>query len=145
MKLCETTKNIYAKYSDFLQIYLSPILLLAIRVFIGLVFLKSGLVKFSNVDSSILLFEYEYQVPHISPIFATYSAMIFEILCGGALILGLLSRLAALPLIIMTLVIQFAVFANPEHFYWLFLLATIAIYGGGKLSLDGILCKFCKK
>ena len=58
------------------------------------------------------------------------------------LTLGLFSRLAALPLIGMTLVIQFVLGAsnpdydNTEHFYWLFLLASIVIRGPGIISLD---------
>ena len=57
------------------------------------------------------------------------------------LVLGLASRLAALPLIGMTLVIQFVLAADPaydnvEHFYWLFLLGMIVIRGPGVLSLD---------
>ncbi len=136
--------KVYCSYVSIIEKYLSPILLLSIRIFVGLVFLKSGLVKFSNIDSAILLFEYEYQVPIISPVFATYSAMFFEIFCGIALIIGLLTRLSSLPLIAMTLVIQFLVFENPEHFYWLFLLFTVAIYGAGKISCDAILCKFFK-
>lgn len=151
-KLCHLRtilNNIYQKYSNFAQKYLSSILLLAIRIWIGLVFFKSGLTKFANIDSAILLFEYEYNVGLLSPKIAAILATIAELGCGGAIIIGLLSRISALPLIIMTLVIQFLVFQNIEHFYWLFLLSTLAIYGSGRLSIDGILpliCnKFCKR
>lgn len=143
--VCTFLSNFYQKYVNFLQNYLSSILLLAIRIWIGLVFFKSGLTKFSNIDSAILLFEYEYALPLLSPKFAAISATIFELGCGAALMAGLFTRITALPLIVMTLVIQFLVFENQEHFYWLFLLSTLAIYGGGKLSIDGICCKFCKR
>ncbi len=138
-------KNTYLKYVDFLENYLSAILLLAIRIWIGLVFFKSGLTKFFNIDSAILLFEHEYSLPLISAEFAAISATIFELGCGAALIAGLLTRITTLPLIGMTLVIQLLVFQNQEHFYWLFLLSTLAIYGGGMLSIDGILAKCCKR
>lgn len=145
MKICNLTKAIDAKYSNIAQNYLSCLLLLAIRIFVGLVFLRSGLVKFSNIDSAILLFEYEYQVPLLPPILAAYLAMAAEIICGGALIIGFFSKFMAIPLIIMTLVIQFLVVQNQEHYYWLFLLSTIAIYGAGKISIDHIFCSKCKK
>ncbi|MBU6141049.1 MAG: DoxX family protein [Proteobacteria bacterium] len=138
---CARIKNIYQKYVNFLTKYLASILLLAIRIFVGLVFFKSGLTKFSNVDQAIILFTYEYSVPILPPAFAAISSMFFELACGGALIVGIFTRLAALPLIGMTLVIQIFVFQNPEHFYWLFLLATLAIYGGGIFSAD----KICSK
>ncbi len=137
-------KNTYRKYVNFLENYLSAILLLGIRIWIGLVFFKSGMTKFSNIDSAIMLFEYEYSLPFLSPKFAAISAIIFELGCGTALMAGLLTRITALPLIGMTLVIQLLVFQNQEHFYWLLLLSTLAIYGGGKLSIDGIFAKFCK-
>lgn len=136
-------KKLYSKYIDLMEKFGSPLLLLGIRILIGLVFLKSGLVKFSNVDSAILLFKYEYNVPILSPVFAAYSAMIFEIGCGALLIAGAFTRIAALPLVAMTLVIQFFVFQNPEHFYWLSLLLVLAIYGGGKISLDCLAKKCC--
>ncbi len=145
MKICECVKNVYVKYVDFLQKYMASILLLAIRVWIGLVFLRSGLTKFSNVDQAIFLFEYEYQVPFLSPAFAAISAMSFEIACGAALIAGVFTRIVALPLIAMVLVIQFFVIQSIEHYYWLFLLSTLAVYGAGCFSVDGLACRFCKK
>ncbi len=136
-------KKLYNKYVTLMENCGSSILLLGIRILIGLVFLKSGLVKFSNMDSAILLFKYEYNVPILPPVFAAYSAMIFEIGCSALLIAGTFTRIAALPLVAMTLVIQFFVFQNPEHFYWLSLLLVLAVYGGGKISLDYLAKKCC--
>ena len=143
--ICGLIKNLYRKYVNFLENYLSSILLLAIRVWIGLIFFKSGLTKFSNIEQAITLFEYEYSLPFISPKFAAISAMAFELGCSAAIMAGILTRLTALPLIGMALVIQFFVFQNQEHFYWLFLLSTLVIYGSGTLSVDGFFTKFCRK
>lgn len=132
-------KNIYQKYVNFLENYLSSILLLAVRIWISLIFIKSGLTKFSNLDSAIMLFEYEYSLPFLSPKFAAASSMFFEIASSAALLLGFLTRIATFPLIAITLVIQIMVFQNQEHFYWLFLLSTLAIYGGGLLSIDTLI------
>ena len=138
------TKNFYGKYVTFIEKYASSILLLTIRIFIGLVFFKSGLVKFSNIEQTIILFEYEYEVPFLSPQFAAISSLIVELGCGALIMAGLLTRIIALPLIGLTLVIQLLVFQNPEHFYWLFLLSTLAVFGGGKLSADGLGSLICK-
>ncbi|MFT7098772.1 MAG: putative oxidoreductase [Rickettsiales bacterium] len=142
-------KIINNKSINILEKYIAPLLLLAIRIWIAIIFLKSGLTKTSNIDSTILLFEYEYALPIISPVFAAYSAIIFEIGCSFLLAMGIFSRLSALPLIVMTIVIQTLVFQNPEHFYWFFLLSTIVVFGGGKISTDyfakKLICKFCKK
>ena len=122
-----------------LQSFLAPILLLVSRLWIANVFFKSGRNKLANMDTTIYLFEYEYIVPGVSPVFAAYSSTVFELACPIFLAIGLFSRFATLPLIAITLVIQFLVIQNTEHYYWLFLLATIFIYGSGKLSVDKLL------
>lgn len=138
-------KNLYQSYASFAEKYLSSILLLAIRVWVGLIFYKSGETKFANIESAVMLFTYEYELPFISAQFAAISATIVELGCGALIIVGFWSRITVIPLIVMTLVIQFLVFPNQEHFYWLFLLSTLAIYGGGALSVDGIYKKICKR
>ena len=145
---CEKTQKIYncvKKINDkavfILEKYAAPILLLAIRLWMANIFFKSGLTKIANVDSTISLFEYEYALPLITPAIAAYLSIAFELGCSVLLAVGLASRLAAFPLLIMTLIIQFLVIQNPEHFYWLFLFSTILVFGGGKLSADYILQK----
>lgn len=140
---CEKTKKAISclnklcqKKEEFLLKYFAPILLLSLRILIAMVFLRSGLVKISNMDSTILLFEYEYQVPFLSPVFAAYSSTFFELACSIALIAGLATRLACLPLIAMTLVIQFTILQHEMHFYWLAVLATIFTFGAGMISFD---------
>ncbi len=145
---CEKTQKIYncvKSLSDriitVLEKYAAPILLLVIRLWMANIFFKSGLTKIANIDSTISLFEYEYALPIISPAIAAYLSIAFELGCSILLALGLASRLVVLPLIGMTLVIQFLVFQNPEHFYWLFLFCTIFVFGGSNLSADCLLKK----
>ncbi len=135
----------YQKYVKFINSYVADVFLLAIRILIALVFYKSGLTKIANMDSTVLLFEYEYALPFVPPVLAAYSATFFELTCSVLLMAGLISRIAALPLIVMTLVIQLFVFQNPEHFYWLSLLGVIAIYGAGRISADQVLTKLVLK
>ncbi len=144
-KLIQILSSFCEKKNNFLNKFISPILLLSLRIMIATVFFKSGLTKISNFDSTLLLFEYEYAVPVVRPIFAAYSATLFELTCPILLVLGFATRIATLPLIAMTLVIQFTVFENPEHFYWLTILTTILVYGGGFLSLDNPLKKMFAK
>lgn len=132
------------KKAQFLQKYFSPILLLTFRIMIASIFLDSGLTKIVNFDSTIFLFE-EYKVPFLPPVLAAYLATATELGCSILLIGGLATRFAALSLIIMTLVIQFTVIQNPEHFYWLALLSTIFVYGAGSLSLDKVIKHFLNK
>ncbi|MFK7967562.1 MAG: DoxX family protein [Rickettsiaceae bacterium] len=127
---------LYFKLSNFASNYIFSLLVLFIRIWMARVFWYSGLTKISSFDSTIYLFEYEYKVPVIPPEIAAYLATITELSMPVFLILGLFSRLACLPLIAMTLVIQFTYLELVEHLYWLFLLSTILLYGSGKLSID---------
>ena len=131
------TKNFYSKIVVILEKYVSSILLLAIRLWIGLVFFKSGLKKISNIDQTVILFEHDYNIPILYSKLVAILATATELGCGSFIMIGLLTRLVSIPLIAMTLVIQFFVLQNQEHFYWLFLLSTLFIYGAGKLSVDG--------
>ena len=146
---CEKTQKIYHCVKNFndkavfaLEKYAAPILLLVIRLWIANIFFKSGLTKIANIDSTISLFEYEYALPIISPAIAAYLSIAFELGCSALLAFGLATRLVALPLIGMTLVIQLLVVQNPEHFYWLLLLCTALVFGGGKISADYFLKKY---
>lgn len=145
LKLFSIIENFCEKKNRFLEKYFSPLLLLCLRILVASVFLKSGITKISNFDSTIFLFENEYNLPIISPVFAAYSATFFELTCSLFLIAGLATRLAALPLIIMTLVIQFSVIQNQMHFYWLAILITISTFGAGCISLDSLIKRCVKK
>jgi putative oxidoreductase len=144
-KSCDDLKKAYQIYVGFSAKYVSNFLLLSIRVYIGWIFLNSGLVKLSNIDNTIILFAYEYDLPYISPEIAAHLSIFAEIVFGSAIIVGFVTKLSALPLIIMAVVIQTLVEQNDQHIYWIFLLGTLAIYGGGLISFDGIASKFLYK
>ncbi|PWC40431.1 DoxX family protein [Azospirillum sp. TSO22-1] len=128
----------------------APLLQLAIRLWIAKVFFTSGLTKIQDWDTTVLLFAEEYKVPLLSPDVAAALGTTFELGMPVLLAVGLFSRLAALPLLGMALVIQFVLgAANPaydsvEHVYWMFLLLTIVVHGPGRLSLDGVLRGLCR-
>ena len=125
--------------------FATPVLDLAIRLWMARVFFNSGLVKIRDWESTIYLFQEEYRVPVLPPEVAALIGTTFELGMPIFLTLGLFARAAALPLIGMSLVIQFVLggrspdYDNVEHFYWLFLLAVIVIRGPGLLSVDALL------
>jgi uncharacterized membrane protein YphA (DoxX/SURF4 family) len=94
------------------------------------------MVRFDDFDNTVALFANEYQVPLLPSYFAALSATFFELTCSVLLALGLAARLATLPLIAMTAVIQFTYFQHMEHLYWVTLLVTLLSCGAGKFSLD---------
>ena len=117
------------------------ILQLMFRIAIAVVFFRSGLTKIASWESTVALFREEYQVPLLPPELAAYMAATFELGCSALLAFGLASRLATLPLLGMTLVIQTFVYPEnwSEHLIWLALLLFVLTRGPGAISLDRLL------
>lgn len=126
--------------------YLRSLLLLATRLWVSLQFLKSGWLKLSNWDVTQELFRSEYQVPVLSPSVAALFGTFGELFFPTLLVLGLFTRLGALGLFavnVLAVVSYWHVLGNDgyeaalgQHVLWGFMLAVIAIFGGGAFSLD---------
>jgi putative oxidoreductase len=118
------------------------VLLLVQRLGIAAVFFMSGRTKVDGLltvnESAFELFRYEYALPVIPPEAAAYAATYSEHLFPLLLVLGLFTRLSALALFVMTMVIQIFVYPDawPTHLSWAGLLLPLIAFGGGKLSLD---------
>lgn len=114
---------------------------LVARLGIAGVFWQSGQTKIEGwhvSDSAIYLFENEYRLPLVDPWLAAHMAAFAEHLFPVLLVLGLFSRLAALALLGMTLVIQIFVYpgAWPTHGTWAACLLLLVARGPGRLSID---------
>jgi putative oxidoreductase len=117
---------------------------LASRLALSSVFWRSGQTKvsgFSIREETFFLFREEYKVPLLPPDLAAYLATISEHAFSVLLLVGLASRLSALGLFGMTMVIQLFVFPDgwPEHILWIALQLLIISRGPGALSLDHLI------
>jgi putative oxidoreductase len=119
------------------------ILQLAMRVAIGGVFFNSGLLKINSWQFAVKLFEDEYKVPLLDPVWAARLAAFNELTFPLLLIVGLATRLATLPLLAMVLVIQTLVYPQAwiEHLLWSSVLVLLLTRGPGALSLDHIVAR----
>lgn len=124
------------------ETWLGPLVLLAVRLWLAKVFFNAGLVKISDWDATQYLFATEYLVPVLPPAAAALLATVWELGMPPLLAAGLFTRVAALPLLATTAIIQFVlgasnpVYNNAEHIYWLLLLSVLVVRGPGVLSLD---------
>lgn len=111
---------------------------LAMRIGVGAVFFRAGLLKYSSWEFTVKLFEDEYQVPLLDPAVAARIAMIQELTVPILLFLGLATRVATVPLLGMIAVIQTFVYPNAwtEHLVWASILAFLLTRGPGTLSID---------
>jgi putative oxidoreductase len=114
---------------------------LAMRVAVGSVFFKAGLLKYGSFESTVTLFAQEYQVPVLDPEFAARMAMIQELTLPVLLFLGLGTRLATIPLLGMIAVIQTFVYPSAwtDHLLWASILVFLATRGPGALSVDALI------
>lgn len=117
------------------------LLQLAMRFSIFWVFWRAGTLKLASMDQALVLFREEYKVPMLSPTVALWLATVVEIGAPCLILAGLFTRLATLPLIALTLVIQLFVYWNdyPSHLPWLAILLFILVRGPGPWSLDALL------
>ena len=113
------------------------LLALAGRVAIAAIFFLSGRTKVEGfltlTDSAYELFRTEYKLPLVPPELAAHLAAYAEHLFPLLLVLGLFTRLSALALLGMTLVIQVFVYPDawPTHLSWAALLLYLVGRGGG--------------
>lgn len=127
---------LYRRVTDKLQDYGMSTLLLIMRCWMAHVFFLSGLTKITDWNATLFLFKSEYMVPFLPPEIAAYLSTFNELFCPVLLVIGFATRFATLPMIAMTLVIQFTYEMSMEHLYWAFLLLTILFCGAGKISID---------
>jgi putative oxidoreductase len=102
---------------------------------------KSGYVKIQSWQSTVMLFEYEYDLPILGPATAAYLGTIFELAMPILIGIGLFTRLAVLPLLGMTIIIEISVYPLnwSEHLIWFAMLFFLLIRGPGAISLDRLL------
>ena len=126
--------------------FLAPVADLVVRLWVANVFWKSGLTKIQSIDTTILLFTYEYEVPVLPPEVAAYLATFSELGFAALLAFGLAGRFSALALFILNAV---AVISYPglndagliQHQLWGLLLLVSLTHGPGKLSLDHLIAR----
>ena len=120
---------------------LAPLLDLVIRLWLAQIFWASGLVKLMNWQTALTLAEHEYPVSWLNPVAAAYTGATIELICPVLLALGLATRLAAIPMLILSLVIYFEYLPLNQHIAWAILFGWYVIMGAGPLSLDRLISR----
>jgi putative oxidoreductase len=146
MQLGEMFYRLLIRVSSNLR---SPFLL-AVRLYWGWQFMQTGWGKLMDLGKVVGFFT-DLGIP--APALNAYFVSVLEFGGGLLLILGLGSRLIALPLVVDMLIAYitadrealFSVFSNPDKFTaaapYTFLIASLVvlIFGPGRVSLDALL------
>jgi putative oxidoreductase len=153
--MMETATRAYSLFERALSNLQSP-LLLAVRLYWGWQFFQTGHGKLMHISKVIGYFT-SLGIP--LPAFNAYFVSWLECVGGILLILGLGSRIIALPLTIDMLVAYitadrealFSIFSDPGKFYasdpytFLFASLLVLVFGPGKISIDHAIGYFCRK
>lgn len=126
---------------------------LALRCALAVPFWRSGVNKWDGFlqlnDVAVLLFNSEFKLhlpggpyPFPAPGVAAFAAGSAEILLPILLVLGLATRLGALGLLAMTVVVQLTVPSGwPPHLTWAAMALGIIAWGPGRISLDHLILR----
>jgi putative oxidoreductase len=120
---------------------LQPGALLLARLYLAGIFLRAGLTKLADWDTTLALFSDEYHVPLLDPTVAAWLGAGAELLLPVLLVLGLAGRAAAAGLFVLNAVAvlslaEIAPAAFQQHLFWGSLLAGLLLWGPGRWSLD---------
>lgn len=120
------------------------VIALAARISLAGIFFLSGRTKVDGMltvsENAVALFADEYKLPILSPETAAHLAAYAEHFFPLLLLAGLATRVSALALLGMTLVIQVFVYpaAWPTHLSWAALALYLVARGAGSWSLDRV-------
>lgn len=129
---------------------LRDLVLLAFRLYVAWVFIRSGMAKLADWDNTLFLFREEFHVPLLPPVLGAVAGSAGEVLLPPLLALGLATRFAAAGLFVVN---AMAVLSYPmlwefecpaalqSHFLWGALLLAILACGPGRLALDALLLR----
>jgi putative oxidoreductase len=154
------SNNYFNRGSDIKGLILGTIYdnrAIIIRLTAGLIFLSEGIQKFLFPElTGTARFE---KIGFENPAFWAYFTGMFEIVCGTFVLIGLLTRLATIPLfiIMITALLTTKIPVIAERGFWAMahdsrtdfamtmLLIYLFIYGAGNWSVDSVLNKSTRK
>ena len=129
---------------------LQPLLLLAARLYVSLIFFRAGMLKIADWSNTLVLFRETYKVPVLPPDLAacvgTFGELVFPVL----IVLGLAGRVSAAGLFVVNVMavvsyLDLFGFECPaginSHYYWGSILLALAVFGPGKISLDELILR----
>jgi putative oxidoreductase len=130
--------------------HLQPLLLLAARLYVGLIFFRAGWLKIADWGNTLALFRDTYQVPLLPPELAAYAGTFGELFFPVLLVVGLAGRLGAAGLFAVNVMavasyLELFGFECPAginaHYHWGSLLLALVAFGPGRISIDALVLR----
>ncbi|MBX9725860.1 MAG: DoxX family membrane protein, partial [Rickettsiales bacterium] len=109
------------------------------RITIGQIFLSAAIMKYTDWARGVPLPDESTTLGFINGLTYTYVGVGLEILAAVLLMLGLMTRFAALALLCLAIIAQIAGQASNTQVFWIILFGYWCVNGAGRSSLDYML------
>ena len=112
---------------------------LAIRLSLAKIVFASGALKLTHWQTALYLASHQYPGAWMSPVSAAYVGVSIEALGGVLLAAGFMTRYAAVPMLIWSLVAQFDYMPFDDQLFVAVLCGWYAVIGAGPIAIDSLL------
>ncbi|MGB6354361.1 MAG: FAD-dependent oxidoreductase [Steroidobacteraceae bacterium] len=116
-----------------------PYIELAIRLWIAKLFGFFGFMQMLHWEATLAVASQENPIPFLAPSSAAFLSTAVYLLCAALLMIGFMTRYAALPLLLLSLVPQLLYTPFDTQLFWVALSGWFAIHGAGPISFDNLL------
>jgi putative oxidoreductase len=137
-KLAAATRPIPKLWTLFGEIAW-PYIELATRLWIAKLFGFFGFIQLLHWETTRAVAIEENPIPLLAPNSAALLSTAIYIVCAALLAIGFMTRYAALPLLLMSLITQLRYTPYDTQLFWVALAGWFAIHGAGPISADNLL------
>jgi putative oxidoreductase len=116
-----------------------PYIELAIRLWIAKLFGSFGFVQMLHWEITLAVASQENPIPFLAPSSAALVSTAIYLVCAALLTMGFMTRYAALPLLLLSVITQIRYTPFDTQLFWIALAGWFAIHGAGPISLDNLL------
>jgi putative oxidoreductase len=139
-KVAATTRRIRKLWTSLFRGIAWPYIELAIRLWIAKLFGFFGFVQMLHWETTLVVVaSQENPIPFLAPNSAAFLSTAIYIVCAALLTIGFMTRYAAVPLLLLSLITQLRHTPFDTQLFWIALTGWFAIYGAGPISVDNLL------
>ncbi|MGC2033383.1 MAG: FAD-dependent oxidoreductase [Steroidobacteraceae bacterium] len=138
-KVATATRPLPKLWTSLFRAIAWPYIELAIRLWIAKLFGFFGFMQMLHWETALAVASQENPIPFLAPSSAAFLSTVIYIVCAALLAIGFMTRYAALPLLMLSLITQLRYTPFDTQLFWMALAGWFAIYGAGPISVDNLL------
>jgi NADH dehydrogenase/putative oxidoreductase len=138
-RVAATTRPIPTLWTSLFGGIAWPYIELTMRFWIAKLFVFFGFMQMLHWDTTLAVAGQENPIPFLAPNTAALLSTAIYLVCAGLLMIGFMTRYAALPLLLLSLIPQIRYTPFDTQLFWMALSGWFAIHGAGPISVDHML------